>query len=86
MRVLEICLLLVAMNLTKLLKRPPRKIAEDIVERCRYSRIFEKIEIAGPGFINFTFPRSFIFEELHKLIASGEASLIENIGRGKEYR
>ncbi len=47
----------VAMSLTKLLKKPPRKIAEDIVNVISGRGTFEKIEIAGPGFINFTFSR-----------------------------
>src|SRR4030065_1851186 len=59
----------VAMSLTKTLNKPPRKIAEDIVNAIKASvihphpplvkgvDIFEKIEIAGPGFINFTFKK-----------------------------
>ena len=42
-----------AMQLTKLLKRNPREIANAIVESLdRETANIEKIEIAGPGFIN----------------------------------
>lgn len=76
----------VAMGLTKLLKKPPRGIAEDIVNAIGTSGTFQKIEIAGPGFINFTFSRSYLCEELRGLIASGEAFLVENIGKGRRIQ
>src|SRR5208283_4381090 len=75
-----------AMGLTKLLKKPPRKIAEDIVNAISWSGTFEKIEIAGPGFINFTFSRSFLCNKLLELLTSDEAFLTENIGRGKKIQ
>src|SRR5208283_3873110 len=75
-----------AMSLTKLLKKPPRKIAEDIVNAISWSGTFEKIEIAGPGFINFTFSRSFLCNKLLELLTSDEAFLTENIGRGKKIQ
>ncbi|MCE5243299.1 MAG: arginine--tRNA ligase [Syntrophobacteraceae bacterium] len=44
----------VALSLTRQLKRNPREIATQIVKNISESNgIFEKIEIAGPGFINF---------------------------------
>lgn len=44
----------VALSLTRQLKRNPREIATQIVKNIGESNeIFEKIEIAGPGFINF---------------------------------
>ncbi|MBF0560083.1 MAG: arginine--tRNA ligase [Nitrospirae bacterium] len=76
----------VAMSLTKLLKKPPRKIAEDIVSAIGPSGTFGKIDIAGPGFINFTFSHSFLCKELHGLISSGESFLTENIGRGRSIQ
>ncbi len=45
----------VAMSLTKLLKKPPRKIAEDIVNTIGLSATFDKIEIAGPGLYKLFF-------------------------------
>ncbi len=51
----------IAMMLAKKLKRPPRQIAEEIVENLSYdSNIIEKIEIAGAGFINFYFTPEFV--------------------------
>lgn len=42
----------VAMQLSKILKKNPRQIATELVETLNKTDI-EKIEIAGPGFINF---------------------------------
>ncbi|GAB4223447.1 MAG: arginine--tRNA ligase [Gammaproteobacteria bacterium] len=43
----------VAMHLTKILQQSPRQIAEAIVMYIPNNPLIKKIEIAGPGFINF---------------------------------
>src|SRR5262245_3339879 len=43
----------VALQLSKTLKKAPRKIAEEIVAALPDSDLTERPEIAGPGFINF---------------------------------
>ncbi len=51
----------IAMLLTKELKKNPREIATEIIDNLDYdSSIIEKIEIAGPGFINFSFSIKFL--------------------------
>ena len=42
-----------AMELSKVLKMAPRKIAQDFLDKAVLPGFVEKIEIAGPGFINF---------------------------------
>ncbi|NIP16769.1 MAG: arginine--tRNA ligase [Xanthomonadales bacterium] len=42
-----------AMVLSKQAVKPPRELAQDIIDRLPHSRQLEKTEIAGPGFINF---------------------------------
>ena len=42
-----------AMRLTKILKMNPREIAQGIVDNVEGLNILNKVEIAGPGFINF---------------------------------
>jgi arginyl-tRNA synthetase len=44
-----------AMPLARLLRRPPREVAAQIVQRIELSDMLEPPEIAGPGFINFRF-------------------------------
>jgi arginyl-tRNA synthetase len=43
----------VAMVLAKPAGRPPRELAQAIIDRMPRSRQVERLEIAGPGFINF---------------------------------
>jgi arginyl-tRNA synthetase len=76
----------IAMGLAKTLKKAPRKIAEDIINAVESRKIFEKIEIAGPGFINFTFSRAFLCRELKRLISEKEFSFKDDIGKGKRVQ
>ncbi len=59
-----------AMKLSKALKMNPRQIAEKIVAACNAidSDCIEKLEIAGPGFINITLKASFLNNELFKML------------------
>jgi len=43
----------VAMQLAKVEKKAPRSVAEALMPRLAAADIFAKVEIAGPGFINF---------------------------------
>ena len=44
----------VAMSLAKALKQKPRDVAQRIVDALDAEDLFERVEIAGPGFINLT--------------------------------
>ncbi|MCC5914644.1 MAG: arginine--tRNA ligase [Balneolaceae bacterium] len=63
----------VAMMLAKPLRNNPRKIAEELVSTLKTdsSRI-EAVEIAGPGFINFRYSDSYLYNELTDLLKEGE--------------
>ncbi len=76
----------VAMGLARTLKMAPRKIAEEIAAAIDNKDIFDRIEIAGPGFINFYFSKQFIFSELRKVLDQKDAFFIENIGNGKRVQ
>ena len=45
-------------------KDNPRAIAEEIVEKWEKDAIIEKLEVAGPGFINITLSKEFLSKEL----------------------
>ena len=76
----------VAMSLTKSLNKPPRKIAEDIVNAIEDKAFFEKIEIAGPGFVNFTFSKEYLYSGLKDLLKLQGDFLRCNIGQGKRIQ
>lgn len=54
----------VAMSLGKLVRQPPRAVAQAIVDKLDAADLCEKVEIAGPGFINLHLRGSFIAAEL----------------------
>ena len=57
----------VALILAKIEKKNPRAVAEDLALRLRsgqLSRVCEKVEIAGPGFLNFFITREALIENL----------------------
>lgn len=76
----------VAMGLSKTLKKPPRKIAEGIVSSIEEKGIFERIDIAGPGFINFTFSKGYLFSTMKTLLLENERFLRKDIGNGKRIQ
>lgn len=52
----------VAMQLTRIAKKNPRQIAEVILEHLDMAKAsIEKAEIAGPGFINFTLDKGYLY-------------------------
>jgi len=58
----------IAMLLTKELKKNPRQIAEEIIANLEDKEDYlSKIDIAGPGFINFYFSNSFLYQIINKI-------------------
>ena len=62
-----------ALMAAKAAGRKPQDIAALLVERLRGNAMFSKIEIAGPGFINFTVDRGYWPRELARLAKLGDA-------------
>jgi arginyl-tRNA synthetase len=61
-----------AMMLAGTLKKNPRNIAEDLVDSLHLDvKRISSVEIAGPGFINFRYAPTFIYDELEKLLRTG---------------
>ena len=60
-----------AMQAAKNLKTNPRLLAQVIVEKMDCSYI-EKMEIAGPGFINFYLKQDWLYVMLQNILAQGE--------------
>ncbi|MEJ2313829.1 MAG: arginine--tRNA ligase, partial [Nitrospirota bacterium] len=76
----------VAMGLARTLKRPPREIAEKIARGIPDEGMFERVEVAGPGFINFTFRESFLRSELSRLLKEGPSFLRVDVGRQRKVQ
>ncbi len=76
----------VAMTLARKLKRPPRSIADDIVRKIDANDQFEKVEVSGPGFINFTFKNDFLLNELKRIYFKGDSFFRLDIGKERRIQ
>ncbi|MGB6034219.1 MAG: arginine--tRNA ligase, partial [Bacteroidota bacterium] len=62
----------VAMALAKRLRKNPRELATEIVHALRLDpSLVERIDVAGPGFINVAFTPKYLRRELRALIDAG---------------
>ena len=63
-----------AMQLARVAKKAPRAIAEAIIENFDQSKAsIEKVEIAGPGFINFYMNNSYLADLIPTILKAGDA-------------
>ncbi|MGC4109071.1 MAG: arginine--tRNA ligase [Nocardioides sp.] len=59
----------VAMSLAKQLGRPPREVAESLVEHLDLAGVCAPVEVSGPGFLNFRLQGAWLGESLGELAA-----------------
>jgi arginyl-tRNA synthetase len=77
----------IAMQLTKIAKKPPRAIAEAIVEHIdKGNGSIESIDIAGPGFINITLKKDYLQEVVKTVLDQGAAYGRSNSGNGEKIQ
>ena len=73
-----------AMVCAKAFKMPPRKIAELITEKVQMEgTMFEKTEVAGPGFMNFFLGRKWFSQVVENVLEEGENYGKTDTGAGK---
>lgn len=76
-----------AMQLTRIAKKNPRQIAESILEHLDTGKAsIEKAEIAGPGFINFTLNKSYLYPVVELIQQEGENYGRVNTGQGQRIQ
>lgn len=76
-----------AMQLTKIAKKAPKMIAEAIIANFDQSKAsIEKIEIAGPGFINFYMNNSYLTELVPVILKADEAYGESDFGKGEKIQ
>lgn len=74
----------VAMQLTRVLRKNPRIIAEEIISNIEDDESVEKIEIAGPGFINFYVKKSSLGGIINKILKERDNYGKTDVGNGKK--
>lgn len=73
----------ISLLLTKQLNKKPIDIANDIKDNIE-SKIFDKIEIAPPGFINFYLTKERLFQEINKIITEDKSYGKNNTGNNEK--
>ena len=72
-----------AMLLTKPARAKPRELAEKLVAALPANTLVGKVDIAGPGFINFFLAPGAYHAEVHRILAEGDAYGRSKSGAGK---
>ncbi|HHY73813.1 MAG TPA: arginine--tRNA ligase [Bacillus bacterium] len=76
-----------AMQLARVAKKAPRMIAEQLVTHFDKSKAsIEKIEIAGPGFINFYMNNSYLTDLIPTILEAGLEYGKTNTGNGQKVQ
>jgi len=68
----------------KTMRMSPRDLADKLLPLLADASLFEGIEIAGPGFINFTMTGSSLFSVLNDILREGATFGSSKIGKGKK--
>jgi len=76
----------VAMTLARPARRPPRQVAEAIVKHLPALPAIERVEIAGPGFLNVFLAPQWCAGALREILLAGEGYGQSDLGRGRRYR
>lgn len=71
-----------AMILARALKRNPRDVATELQNELQQLDYIQSIDIAGPGFINFTIKPSKWHESVAEILSQGSSYGSSNIGAG----
>ena len=74
-----------AMASAKLMRMPPRKVAETLVSNMELDGSwFESVDVAGPGFMNFRMGGKWYSDVLKNVAEEGDSFCNCNIGEGKK--
>lgn len=76
-----------AMQLTKLAKKNPKQIAEELIAHLDMKQAsVESADIAGPGFINFRMNKSYLYEVIGHALEAGENYGRAAVGSGQRVQ
>lgn len=75
-----------AMVLTKQAGMPPRQVAQALIDAMKPDVAIEKVEIAGPGFINFFLSNARFFEVIEDVMQKGAHYGESSLGQGQRVQ
>lgn len=75
-----------ALQLAGTIHMPPRRIAEAIASHVPMAELIAKVEVAGPGFINFTLDDDWVIRQVDEILAAGESYGNLPLGEGRKVQ
>ncbi len=75
----------IALTLARPARQAPRKLAETIVAHFPKTPAVERLEIAGPGFLNVFLSPRWCADSLHEILAAGDTYGRSAAGLGRRY-
>jgi len=75
-----------AMTMARIEKKSPRQIADALIAALADCDFLSKVEVAGPGFINFTLTPTCWYEVLDDITARGKAYGLSRVGQGRRVQ
>ena len=76
----------VCMQLAPLARMAPVQIAETVVKRLAKADYLGKVEVAHPGFINFTLADAWLTQQVEAILAAGQTYGNVNLGQGRKMQ
>jgi arginyl-tRNA synthetase len=76
----------ICMQLAPLARMAPVQIAEIVVKRLAKADYLGKVEVAHPGFINFTLADAWLAQQVEAILATGEAYGNVDLGQGRKVQ
>jgi len=76
----------IAMIVSKEIKKNPIEVAELLTENFKTQNLFEKIEVAKPGFINFFISKQYFQKQVNEILNKKEKFGQLNIGKNKKVQ
>jgi len=76
----------VCLGLARLARMAPVKIAEQVVRRLSKADFIGRVDIAHPGFINFTFDDGWLTQQVEVILATGDKFGNIDLGEGRKVQ
>ena len=73
-----------AMVLAKQARRAPRELAQLIIDALPATKVVDRIELAGPGFINFFITDEPLYQTVREVITTGSEFGAVDVGNGQK--
>jgi arginyl-tRNA synthetase len=76
----------VCLQLARYARMAPRDIARQVIKHLAQADYLGQVEIAGPGYINFTLDETWLARQVEAILVAGETFGSLDVGRGKRVQ